>query len=98
MSRANGPGKGQHRRPQVDEAHEALIHRSGFYPPRPAYDERNPDPRVVRPAFGPWQSLAMIAPQYDDRVVDKSVLLELIEQFAEEMETEKNLSLLMLIK
>ena len=72
-------GQRQHRRAEIDEAHEIVDRRPRLEHARPSNHQRHMDTRVIDPAFGAGQSPSMIAPKEDDRVVRQAILFKLAE-------------------
>ena len=75
-----GAGHGEHGRREVGEAHELVPHLARRETAGPAHHEGNAKTRIVGPALGPRQAVAVVGGEDDEGVVHEAVLLELREQ------------------
>ena len=84
-------GEGEHRRPEIEQAHELGRRAGGLAaareprPPAPLFrhlhEQRDSQPMLGERPLAVWDSLAMVAPEDHDRVVGQPVGGELIEDF-----------------
>ena len=86
MRRNLDAGEGEHRRRQVDEAHELVADGAGRegrrQRPRPADHQRHAQAGIVERPLGARHAVAVIAPVEDDGVLREPVVLELGEDLA----------------
>ena len=77
------PGCLQHRRCEIEQLDHLGTRDTCLQSPRPARDERDPQPRLVRPPLRPRKARPVVAPEHDEGVVGEAVLLELIQDAAD---------------
>ena len=78
-------GHREHRRREIDHAHQLIVHRVGYARAHggPPDHERHAEPGVVERSLRPRHAVAVIRPIEDDGVVGEPVRFELVQNLAD---------------